>query len=126
MNPDCWKRLEEIYHSARQRDSADRAAYLVETCGSDEELRLEIESLLAHGEILSKLESAVQSETPPTALPAAATMVGPIGSKGVSMREAWASCIARWTLAFAARSQSRSAWRSFPTGSIAKHEWWQS
>ena len=82
MNPDRWKRLEEIYHSARQRDSADRAAYLVETCGSDEELRLEIESLLAHGEILSKLESAVQSETPPTALPAAATMVGPYRIEG--------------------------------------------
>src|SRR5438552_9947669 len=82
MHPDRWKRLEEIYHSARQRDSADRAAYLVETCGSDEELRLEIESLLAHGEILSKLESAVQSETPPTALPAAATMVGPYRIEG--------------------------------------------
>src|SRR5882672_7906777 len=76
MTPDRWKRLEEIYHAARTRDSAERAAYVAEACGDDEDLRLQIESLLIHGEILSKLESGVLSGTTPTAL-TAATMVGP-------------------------------------------------
>src|SRR6266481_4574256 len=75
MTPDRWKRLEEMYHSARGRDSASRAAYLAEACRDDEELRLQIESLLVHGEILSKLESEVLF-TAPTDLTAAA-MVGP-------------------------------------------------
>ena len=50
MTPDRWKRLDEIYHAARTRDSAKRAAYVAEACGDDEDLRLQIESLLIHGE----------------------------------------------------------------------------
>ena len=76
MTPDRWKRLEEIYHSARGRDPASRAEYLGEACRDDEDLRLQIESLLVHGEILSKLESGVLTGTAPIAL-TAATMVGP-------------------------------------------------
>src|SRR5207244_5431574 len=39
MTPDRWKRLEEIYHAARTRDSAGRAAYVAEACGDDEDLQ---------------------------------------------------------------------------------------
>jgi len=60
MTPDRWKRIESIYHAARGRSSADRAAYLAEVCGADEDLRLEVESLLVNGEVLSKLEDRVR------------------------------------------------------------------
>jgi len=76
MTPDRWKRLEEIYHSARTRDSAERAAYIAEACREDEDLRLQIESLLVHGEALSKLESKVVPGAAPTPLQAGA-MIGP-------------------------------------------------
>src|SRR6266850_7688219 len=76
MTPDRWKRLEEIYHAARTRDSAERAAYVAEACGDDEDLRLQIESLLIHGEALSKLESKVVPDAAPAPLTAGA-MIGP-------------------------------------------------
>src|SRR5262245_26515605 len=76
MTPDRWKRLEEIYHAARTWDSADRAAYVAEACGDDEDLRLQIESLLIHGEALSKLESKVVGGAAPVRLTAGA-MIGP-------------------------------------------------
>src|SRR5262245_21376959 len=76
MNQDRWKRLEEIYHSARTRNIAERAAYVAEACGNDEDLKAQVESLLVHGEALSKLESKVVQGTAPTPL-AAGAMVGP-------------------------------------------------
>src|SRR5215470_891297 len=76
MTPDRWKRLEEIYHAARTRDSAERAAYVAEACGDDEDLRLQIESLLIHGQALSKLESTIVRGAAPALLTAGA-MIGP-------------------------------------------------
>src|SRR5215468_8574431 len=75
MTPDRWKRLEEIYHAARTRDSAERAAYVAEACGDDEDLRLQIESLLIHGEALSKFESKVVPGAAPAPL-TAGVMIG--------------------------------------------------
>src|SRR5215472_7086417 len=76
MTPDRWKRLEEIYHAARTRDSAERAAYVAEACGDDEDLRLQIDSLLIHSEALSKLESNLVPGAAPARLTAGA-MIGP-------------------------------------------------
>jgi hypothetical protein len=76
MTPDRWNRIEKIYHSARELASADLVAYLAKACGDDETLRLEVESLLANGAILSKLESKVTSTSAATALTTSA-MVGP-------------------------------------------------
>src|SRR5262245_8539659 len=76
MTPDGWKRLKEIYHAHRTRDSAERAAYVAEACGDDEDLRLQIESLLIHGEALSKLESNIVQGAAPAPLTAGA-MIGP-------------------------------------------------
>ena len=107
MTPERWKRLEEIFHSARGQDPAGRAEYLVEACRDDEALRLQIESLLAHGEMLSELESGVRHGHSADHL-AARRWSGPIASKSASMREGWASCTARWTLGSAAgRDQDR-------------------
>src|SRR6516225_3573561 len=47
MTSDRWQRIEELYHSAREREGSQRAAFLKEACAGDEALRREVESLLA-------------------------------------------------------------------------------
>src|ERR1035438_9733876 len=47
MDPARWKRVEEIYQSASERKPGERAAFLVGACAGDEDLRREVESLLA-------------------------------------------------------------------------------
>lgn len=44
---DRWQKVEEIFYAAIERDSALRPAFLDEACGEDEELRSEVESLIA-------------------------------------------------------------------------------
>jgi non-specific serine/threonine protein kinase len=48
--------IEEIFHSARQLESAERANFLSTACGDDRELRREVESLLQSDE---KLDSFI-------------------------------------------------------------------
>jgi serine/threonine protein kinase len=47
MAPDRFARIESVYHAARARAPEERAAYLADACGTDEDLRREVESLLA-------------------------------------------------------------------------------
>jgi serine/threonine protein kinase len=48
MNPsERLQQVEELYHSAREREPDGRAAFLAEACRGDKELRREVESLLA-------------------------------------------------------------------------------
>ncbi len=47
MDPERWRKIGQLYHTALERPPADRAAYLVEACKGDGELRREVESLLA-------------------------------------------------------------------------------
>jgi TolB-like protein/tetratricopeptide (TPR) repeat protein/predicted Ser/Thr protein kinase len=47
MNASRWRQIEGLYHSALDRDPAERGGFLAETCGEDSELRREVESLLA-------------------------------------------------------------------------------
>lgn len=51
MKPEQWQRVNEPYYAALERDAGARAAYLTEACtvngALDEELRHEVESLLA-------------------------------------------------------------------------------
>jgi hypothetical protein len=47
MTPERWRQVEEIYHSAMEREKSQRVAFLKEACGGDEELRCDVESLLA-------------------------------------------------------------------------------
>ena len=42
-----WQRLEEIFHAALEAAPQDRASLLEAACGSDQELRCELESLLS-------------------------------------------------------------------------------
>ena len=50
MNPERWKKLEEYFHAALEREEDDRAAFVVEICGGDDDLRRELESMLDHHE----------------------------------------------------------------------------
>jgi eukaryotic-like serine/threonine-protein kinase len=43
-----WQRVKAIFHEALERPEDRRAAYLVDTCGDDHELRQAVEALLAH------------------------------------------------------------------------------
>jgi eukaryotic-like serine/threonine-protein kinase len=63
MTPERFQRIEELYHAAREGTAEERAALLAQT---DPELRLEIESLLAHhtgGELLD--QPAMQNSAEP-------------------------------------------------------------
>ena len=48
MEPERWRRVEELYHASLQVATGQRAAFLKEACRDDEELRHEVESLLTH------------------------------------------------------------------------------
>jgi hypothetical protein len=50
MLTDRWHEIERLYHSARQQEPEERANFLNRACPSDELLRREVESLLAHDE----------------------------------------------------------------------------
>ncbi len=45
---DRWSRIEQLYAEAMERDAAERAAFLDRACVGDEDLRDELESLLAY------------------------------------------------------------------------------
>ncbi len=51
MNPARWQQIEQIYHAVLLRPPAERVEFLSSSCGEDEALRAEVESLLsAQGE----------------------------------------------------------------------------
>ncbi len=47
ITPERLRQIEELYHSAREREPSQRSAFLIEACRGDEDLRSEVESLLA-------------------------------------------------------------------------------
>jgi len=64
MNPDRWRQIGQLYHTVLELESAARAAFLDATCGDDDELRREVESLLhaheqADGFIAGKVAGVV-------------------------------------------------------------------
>jgi len=46
--PQRWQEIDRIFAAALEHEPAQRAAFLDEACGGDEQLRKEVESLLAH------------------------------------------------------------------------------
>ena len=48
MKPERWKKVESIFHKALAADENRRGSVIEESCAGDEELRREVESLLAH------------------------------------------------------------------------------
>src|SRR6186997_986282 len=49
MNEDRWRRIEELYHAARLLKDSARGSFLAAATEGDEELRREVESLIASG-----------------------------------------------------------------------------
>ncbi len=47
MTSERWQRVGEIYHAALEREQRDRHDFVVDACAGDEELRREVDSLLA-------------------------------------------------------------------------------
>lgn len=47
MKPDRWRKVDELFDAALERDPTDRASFLDRACGSDRELRREVEKMLA-------------------------------------------------------------------------------
>jgi eukaryotic-like serine/threonine-protein kinase len=45
---ELWHRVEELCHRALELDESGRAEFLDRSCGNDQQLRREVESLLAH------------------------------------------------------------------------------
>ena len=48
MDPERWRRVEELCHASLQVAPEQRAGFLQDACGRDEQLRREVESLLTH------------------------------------------------------------------------------
>ena len=49
VDAERWRRIESIYHAARERDPEQRRKFIAEACADDQNLRREVESLLAQG-----------------------------------------------------------------------------
>ena len=47
MTPERLRQIEELYHAAREREPNERAAFLAQACSGDEDLRQELDQLLA-------------------------------------------------------------------------------
>src|SRR5262249_44148394 len=47
MTPELWRRAQEVFVAATEREPGSRAAFLAEACRDDPELRKEVESLLS-------------------------------------------------------------------------------
>lgn len=62
MSPDRWQQIKDLFHSALERDSTQRSAYMAEVCAGDPDLRSEVESLLAYDEREASFLSAPLGE----------------------------------------------------------------
>lgn len=50
MNPERWRQIERLYHSALERPSRERGAFLEHECRGDDGLRREVQTLLSRAE----------------------------------------------------------------------------
>jgi eukaryotic-like serine/threonine-protein kinase len=75
MTPERWRRVEELYHAALGHDERERAAFLAEASGDDEEVRGEVESLLAQSTDRFLAEPAMAVVAAQMTRPAAASLL---------------------------------------------------
>ena len=54
MNPERWQQITGIFQAALARDVDERASFLAEACASDDELRREVEAMIASHEQASR------------------------------------------------------------------------
>src|SRR6516162_1311552 len=82
MTGDRWQRVEEVFHGALERPSSERDAYLAQACGSDNELRREVESLLSNDsggtqEIHVLIANDIEEAAEESSLPESGMRIGP-------------------------------------------------
>ena len=57
MPPERWRQVEELFHAALAQEAGRRSAFLADASNGDEELRSEVERLLAqNGSLEERLE----------------------------------------------------------------------
>ena len=71
MQPERWKRVEELFDKCLELPTTLRNRHLAEACAGDPQLRSEVESLLAHAGKPSFLETPAVEQIAPDALPGA-------------------------------------------------------
>ena len=95
MNPERWQQIEQLYHSALELEPDDQGVFLAEACKDDEDLRREVESLLAVGDPTDRLvgrsawEAVADLEDPRTVLKPGERLgpyqiLGPLGEGGMA------------------------------------------
>src|SRR6516165_6432939 len=57
MEPERLREIERLYHAALEREEGQRSAFLEKACAGDLSLRREVESLLAHNEAATFMDS---------------------------------------------------------------------
>jgi serine/threonine protein kinase/Tol biopolymer transport system component len=82
MDPARWQRVQDVFREAAPRAPASRAAFVLEACGDDVELRQEVESLLqSHDEADGFLEAPAW--TPAASQVHAGSRLGPYEVEGL-------------------------------------------
>ncbi len=93
MKPERWGKIESIFHKTLEAEESRRAAVLEESCAGDEDLRREVESLLAHhheaGSFIEKPAFAGTGTSPPRQH----TFRSPISKSGISTSGGLASTV---------------------------------
>ena len=82
MKDERWQQVERLYHSVVAKRPVERSAFLAEVCAGDEELRREVESLLAYED---RAETFIESP----ALDIAARMMAGEHSRTVKVGESF-------------------------------------
>jgi eukaryotic-like serine/threonine-protein kinase len=77
MNPERWRKIEEIYSFATGRTPEQRRSFLDEACKGDADLRDEIQSLLAHGDTPSAFLDSPGWEVQETSQLCPGSLLGP-------------------------------------------------
>lgn len=82
MTPERWQQIESLYYEALEQAPPQRAGFLNQRCGSDSELRREVESLLAQVSVDGALDRPAFEPDDAAEIPIG-TLLGPYRIEGI-------------------------------------------
>jgi hypothetical protein len=82
MTPERWQQVEELFHAAQEKEVRERAAFVAQACEEDEDLRREVETLLAQRDLNVPETVTAQALSP-------GTLLGPYRLDASSAPAAW-------------------------------------